>query len=320
MIMRLSLSLAMAVALATTACAREADNTQTETANIAAQSDGPTLSSAEARSLPDYDYPDAAWRDLTPENTMYVETDFGRIIVELAPEFAPAHVERMKTLSRELFYNRLVWHRVMDGFMAQGGGARNNRSHAADLPPLNSEFTIRRGGEMQISELQDRVINASSMPQIAKAGFWNGFQAGTQALAAAGLMGDGRVDSWLLHCRGAASMARTSDPNSARSQFYLTRGHANHLNAQYTVWGRIRYGQAAVDALRVGTLGETSGFEPDVIRSMRVAADLPEAQRTRVQVLDTNSTAFTSYLDTLRNRSGDLPDICDITVPTRILE
>ena len=319
MIMKLSLSLAMAVALATPAFAREAENTEVESAS-AVQPGAPTLSSAEAASLPDYDFPDAAWRDLDAENTIYVETDFGRIVVELAPEFAPNHVERMKTLSRNLFYNRLVWHRVMDGFMAQGGGAANNRAHATDLPPMNAEFTIRRGGEMQISELQDRVINARALPQIAKAGFWNGFQAGTQALAAAGLMGDGRVDSWLLHCQGAASMARTTDPNSARSQFYLTRGDANHLNAQYTVWGRIRYGQAAVDALRVGTLGETVGFEPDVIRSMRVAADLPEAQRTRVQVLDTNSTAFTTYLDTLRNGSGELPDVCDITVPTRILE
>lgn len=317
MIKHLSLSLALSLGLATAACAREADTGQSSDPDMVTLVEEDAAAPAAAAA---FDFPEEAWRDLDPENTLYIETPHGRIVVELAPEFAPNHVERMKTLAREHFYDFLVWHRVIDGFMAQGGGARGNPNHRAELPSLNAEFTVRRGAELPVSELQDRVINPSNIPQSAKAGFWHGFPVGTQTLAAAALTGDGRVNSWLLHCRGAAAAARTNDPNSAGSQFYITRGNAEHLNAMYTSWGRVRAGQDAVDALRVGTLGQDPGFIPDTIDSMRVAADLPESERTRVQVVDTETAAFTEYLNSLRDAAGALPDVCEIPVPTRILE
>lgn len=313
MIKHLPLSIALALGLAAAACAREADTGQSAIDTVVQDEAGAGGAAAFA-------FPDTAWRDLDPENTLYIETPRGRIVVEMAPEFAPTHVERMRTLARAHFYDFLVWHRVIDGFMAQGGGARGNPNHRTDLPDMNGEFTVRRGAELPISELQDRVINPSEIPQSAKAGFWHGFPAGTQTLAVAGLTADGRINSWLLHCTGAAAMARTSDPNSAGSQFYITRGNAEHLNAIYTAWGRVRAGQDAVDALRVGTLGQNPGFIPDTIDSMRVAADLPEAERTHVQVVDTESPAFAEYLNSLRDAAGALPDVCEIPVPTRILE
>lgn len=315
MIKHLSLSLALTIGLATAACAREAESGQAADAALAT-----LVQDESANADAGFEFPDDAWRDLDPENTLYIETPHGRVVVELAPEFAPAHVERMKTLARAQFYDFLVWHRVIDGFMAQAGGARGNPNHRTELPSLAGEFTVRRSAEVSISELQDRVVNPGSIPQSAKAGFWQGFPAGTQTLAVAALTGDGRVDSWLLHCTGAAAMARTSDPNSAGSQFYITRGNAEHLNADYTVWGRVRAGQAAIDAIRVGTLGQDDGFVPDTIDSMRVAADLPEAERSHVQVVDTDSAAFTAYLNSLRDAAGALPDVCEIPVPTRILE
>lgn len=325
MIMRLSLSMALAAGLATSACAREgADNEEVE---INVGSDGVsverTVQDADAGtggSAPGYAFPDDAWRDVDQAKTLYISTDHGQVVVELAPEFAPTHVDRMQTLAQQQFYDFLVWHRVIDGFMAQGGGSRSNPNHRAELPPMQAEFTVRRGPEMEISELQDRVVNPRSVPQSAKAGFWNGFPAGTQTLALAGLTGDGQVQSWLLHCEGAASMARTSDPNSAGSQFYITRDHADHLNATYTVWGRVRYGQDAVNAIRVGTLGQDVGFQPDVIRSMRVGTDVPEEERIALQVVDTDHAAFSAYLDTLRNAAGELPDVCDIPVPSRVVD
>ena len=319
MIKQLSFSIALALGLATAACARDAETAQSSDASIATLVQDETGASVGA-DVASFEFPDDAWRDLDPENTLYIETPHGRIVVEMAPEFAPNHVERMKTLARDQFYDFLVWHRVIDGFMAQGGGARGNPNHGTDLPLLEAEFNTRRGAELPISELQNRVINPGNGTQSARAGFWHGFPAGTQTIAAAALTGDGQVNSWLLHCTGAAAMARTSDPNSAGSQFYLTRGNAEHLNAIYTVWGRVRVGQDAVDAMRVGTLGQDPGFVPDTIDSMRVAADLPEDERTHVQVIDTDSTAFTAYLDSLRNAAGELPDVCEIPVPTRILE
>lgn len=319
MIMRLSLSTALALALTATACAREAE-TETETSTESAAASAASAAAAttvQEEAVPAYDFPEDAWRDLDPENTLYIETDHGRIVVELAPEFAPAHVDRMKSLARERFYDFLVWHRVIDGFMAQGGGSRANANHRADLPGLQAEFTVQRGPELDIPELMDRQVSPS-IPQIGKAGFWNSFPAGTQPIAQSMITATGQVASWLLHCQGAAAMARTNDPNSAGSQFYITRGDAEHLNASYTVWGRVRYGQDAVNNIAVGTYQQDPGFTPDLIRSMRVEADLPEAERTNVQVVDTDHPSFAAYLETLRDASGALPDVCAIDIPTRV--
>ena len=315
MIMRLSFATLASLALATTACARETETA--ETSEIETESSAAATVSQAASVAPAFDFPEDAWRDLDPENTLYIETTHGRVVVELAPEFAPAHVERMKTLARDQFYDFLVWHRVIDGSMAQAGGSRSNPSHRTDLPSLQAEFTVQRGPELSLSELMPRQVSPS-LPQIGQAGFWNSFPAGTQPIAQAMITATGQVQSWLLHCQGAAAMARTSDPNSAGSQFYITRGDAEHLNATYTVWGRVRHGQEAVDAIEIGTLFETEGFTPDVIRSMRVEADIAEGERTNVQVVDSNHPSFNAYLDSLRDASGALPDVCEIDIPTRI--
>lgn len=324
----------MALTFATTACA---DNAATDdNGSVDAASSSETVSSAAASlaastpaavqdesaqdAAPDFAFPESAWRTVDVEDTLYIDTDHGMIVIELAPEFAPLHVERMTTLARSNFYDFLVWHRVIDGFVAQGGGSRANPNHGTDLPNVPGEFTIRRGPEMEISELQMRTVNPRQDPRDAPAGFWNGFPAGTSPIVQASITGDGQVDSWLLHCTGAASMARTNDPNSAGSQFYITRGNAEHLNTQYTVWGRVRHGQDAVDSIAVGTMGENLGFTPDTIRSMRVGSDLPEDERLQIEVVDTTSAAFADYLDSLRNADGELPDVCDIPVPTRVTE
>ncbi len=326
MIMRLTLSTALALALTTAACAREAD-TETEANAAAAASAAATVQDAEtadgmaaADTAPAWDFPDDAWRDVDPEDMLYIETDHGMVVVEMAPEFAPNHVARMRRLAQERFYDFLVWHRVIEDFMAQGGGSRSNPGHAADVEGLEAEFTIRRMGEPVVTEIQDRMINPRALPQMAKAGFWDGFPAGTQTAALASITGDGMVQSWLLHCRGAAAAARTSDPNSARSQFYITTGNPEHLNAQYTSWGRVRYGMDAVDQIAVGSAMDDPDFRPDSIRSMRTGDELPEEERMHIQVIDTDGEAFADYLDTLRDDAGNLPDICEIDVPTRIVE
>jgi cyclophilin family peptidyl-prolyl cis-trans isomerase len=318
-IMRFTLSASLALALTTAACARETTADTTE-ADASAASAVSTAAAQETAPAPQWDLPADAWRTADQEDLLYIETDHGMVIVEMAPEFAPNHVARMRTLAQERFYDFLVWHRVIDGFMAQGGGARSNPGHAADVDGLQAEFTLRRSGEPVVTELQDRMINPRSLPQMAKAGFWDGFPAGTQTAALAAITGDGQVQSWLMHCRGAAAAARTGDPNSARSQFYITRGNPEHLNAQYTSWGRVRVGQEAVDAIAVGSAMDDPDFRPDNIRSMRTGDELPAGEQVTIEVADTDSAAFAAYLDTLRDPSGNLPDICDITVPTRIIE
>lgn len=319
MIMRFTLSASLALALTAAACARDVDTSSSD-GDIPARSVAMAASVQDVAQAPQWDLPEDAWRTADQEDLVYIDTDHGLVIVEMAPEFAPNHVARMRSLVQERFYDFLVWHRVIDGFMAQGGGSRTNPGHAAEVEGLAAEFTVRRSGEPVVTELQDRVINPGALPQSAKAGFWDGFHAGTQTSALAAITGDGQVQSWLLHCRGAAAAARTSDPNSARSQFYITRGNAEHLNAQYTVWGRVRVGQAAIDAIAVGSAMDDPGFRPDNIRSMRTGDELPAEDQVTIQIADTDSAAFAAYLDTLRDTSGNLPDICDITVPTRIME
>lgn len=329
---------ASALVLSVSACAEsETADTETETSSEASTSEtavsvqdagsqdaGPDAEPAPQGGAMDAviaSAPQSAWRTVDADNLLRITTTEGVVWVELAEAFAPAHTARMRELARSDWFDFKVWHRVLDGFMAQGGGALDNPSVAAPTAPIQAEFTIRRDpGEIEVTELQERVVNPRADTSRVQAGFWNGFPAGTQASAAAAIMGDGRVSSWLLHCDGAAAMARTADPNSGNAQFYIVRGSAEHLNAQYTVWGKVRDGLDVVYDLNEGTLGETPGFSPSFIEDISVASDLPQAERATIEVMDTTSDAFTGYLDALRNAGGELPDICEIDVPVRVSE
>lgn len=322
------LSCVSALALAATACADTSDAEAEAIVASTQEASGSRYARDGIPSGPDAarqiiaDAPEAAWRTVDPDNLLVISTRHGDIWIELAPEFAPNHVARIRELVAEGFYDGKVWHRVIEGFMAQGGGAADNPGLAADVAPLQAEFLIqRRPEEMMLSELQDRPVNPRENNMTARAGFWQGFPSSTVPAGQAFIREDGVVESWLLHCRGAAAMARTNDPNSARSQFYITRAHATHLEAVYTVWGRVRAGQDAVQAIRVGTMGETMGFRPDFIMSARIASELPESERLTIQVFDTDTPDFAVYLDALRQANRDrLPDVCDIEIPVRITE
>src|SRR5215212_6486084 len=133
-----------------------------------------------------------------PENTLILETTKGRVVIELRPDLAPGHVERIKTLARQGFYDGVVFHRVIDGFMAQTGDPTGTGSGGSDLPDLKAEF--------------------SDVP----------------------------------FTRGIIGMARTSDPDSANSQFFIMYGEASSLNGQYTVLGQVVDGMNAVDAIKKG--------------------------------------------------------------------
>lgn len=149
------------------------------------------------------------------ENTLLLETSKGSVVIEMYPDVAPKHVERIKELARENFYDGIVFHRVIDGFMAQVGCPLGTGTGGSDKPDLAQEF--------------------NETP----------------------------------HKRGTCSMARTMDPNSANSQFFICFGDQGFLDGQYTVWGQVIDGMDAVDALKKGEPVQ----DPDQILSMRVAAD-----------------------------------------------
>jgi cyclophilin family peptidyl-prolyl cis-trans isomerase len=150
------------------------------------------------------------------ENTLILETTKGKVTIELKPEVAPNHCARIKELAREGFYDGIVFHRVIDGFMAQCGCPQGTGMGGSDKPDLAQEFNPEP------------------------------------------------------HVRGTCSMARTNDPNSANSQFFICFEPSGFLDRQYTVWGQVTEGMDAIDQLKKGEPVR----DPDSIISMKVAADL----------------------------------------------
>ena len=301
------------------ACAEAETDAETATQEAAAQSQAPAVEPA----LPGADIianaPDSAWRTVDAEDLVHLVTNKGDVWIEIQDEFTPNHAARVREMAETNWLDWKVFHRVIDGFMAQGGGAVDNPNIQAPFDPLIAEFGIRRDpNALPVNEIQER--RATERGPMAQAGFWNGFPVGTQPSALAGIVADGRVESWLLHCDGAAAMARTNDPNSATAQFYIVRGQAEHLNTQYTVWGKVRQGQDVVESLNVGTQGQTLGFRPDIIEEFELATQMEDAPT--VQVMDTNSPSFNAYLEALAasRDNGRLPDICSIDVPVRVLD
>jgi peptidylprolyl isomerase len=158
-----------------------------------------------------------------PENTVFLDLTYGRVVIELRPDLAPQHVERVKALIARRFYDGTPFHRVIEGFMAQGGDPTGRGTGGSDLPNLPAEFS-----------------------QPARARF----------------------------VRGIIGAARTSDPNSANSQFFIMFAPAPNLDGQYTIWGRVVSGMEHVDRIRRGTGGNgVVTSNPDRIVRMRLATD-----------------------------------------------
>src|ERR1700759_610284 len=156
-----------------------------------------------------------------PENTLILELKSGPVVITLRPDLAPNHVERIKDLTRKGFYDGVVFHRVIPGFMAQTGDPTGTGAGGSDLPDLKAEFSNEK------------------------------------------------------HNRGTVSPARTANPNSANSQFFICFDDAPWLDRQYSVWGEVVEGMDHVDAIKKGgghNNGAISGDPGKVIKG-RVAAD-----------------------------------------------
>ncbi len=151
-----------------------------------------------------------------PENTIYLDLKDGRVVIELLPEVAPQHVERIKTLARDGFYDGIVFHRVIPGFMAQTGDPTGTGMGGSMLDDVKAEFS--------------------------------------------------KTESFT---RGTLGAARSQNPNSANSQFFINFSDNHFLNGQYTVYGRVIEGMEHVDAI---TRGEPPA-NPDKMISVKVAAD-----------------------------------------------
>ena len=162
-----------------------------------------------------------------PENTILIELKGGTVTIELLPDVAPKHAERMKELARAGAYDNVAFHRVIEGFMAQTGDVQ----HAN----MEKDYNPRMAGTGS-SDLPDLPAEFSKLP----------------------------------HDRGTLGAARSANPNSANSQFFINFNDNHFLNGQYTVYGRVVEGMEHVDAI---TRGEPPMY-PDQMISMKVAADV----------------------------------------------
>ena len=250
---------------------------------------------------PKLDPPAASdYRTVDPQNLLVINTTKGRVLVEMIPEIAPLSVARIKELAHEHFYDGLTFHRVVPGFMAQGGDPKGDGTGDSPKPNVGPEFSFRRDSATPYVSIS------------AKAGVEEGF---VKSMAVRGqtselmvMTADGKVNDWGLWCEGVAGMARTNDPGSANSQIFLMLGYSEALEQKYTPWGRVVDGQEVVRALKAGE----PVIDPDKMTSVRVASDLPPDQQPKVQVVD----AASPWAKIAMKYAGD---VCALELPAKIV-
>jgi peptidylprolyl isomerase len=269
--------------------------------------------------------PADVWRDVAPDNLVLIDTKYGETAVELAPEFAPNHVARLRALIRAHFYDGLSFYRVIDGFVAQGGigeGTASTKDHpkeAVDLdkkwPPLKEEFDRPMSG-LTFTPLGNADLFA---PEV---GHVNGFPVGRDPK-------EGRA--WILHCPGAFAFARDNDADTATTEFYIVIGEApRRLDRQLTAFGRVVDGMQYLQKLNRGDPAVDNGVIDDVSRRdaiirMRLASDIPAGERPHYQVMRTDSDAFAAEKAKKRNpapefyhrKPSGILDICLMPPPVQ---
>jgi cyclophilin family peptidyl-prolyl cis-trans isomerase len=255
----------------------------------------------------------AEWRALDPENTLYMDFPEGRVVIEMAPQFAPSHVANVKALSREGFFTNGAVTRVQDNFVTQWAQAADPaRPPKAGVEKLNAEFTLPRAAIVNFDILPDPDTYADEV------GFINGMTAARDA------------DSvWLTHCYGMVGVGRENDENSGGgTELYVIIGHSpRNLDRQLTMLGRVVQGMEIMSAFPRGT-GEAGFYKTPAeyrrFADIKVAADVPASQRTNLEVMRTDSASFATLVNSRRWRKDDFYKqpvgrigLCNVTVPVR---
>ncbi|HEX6200452.1 MAG TPA: peptidylprolyl isomerase [Thermoanaerobaculia bacterium] len=262
------------------------------------------------------------WRALDPERTLYVELPGGRVVIELAPEFAPRHVENVVKLAREGYFDGLAVLRSQENYVVQWGdpkageeGARAMRTGKAGLAAeFDRPIARDGGGDLPFTALPDGDVYA---PEV---GFTLGFPVARDRAA-------GRT--WLAHCYAMVGAGRgdTADSGSG-AELYVVIGHSpRHLDRNVTLLGRVVRGMEVLSTLPRGT-GALGFYEDPAehvpVRSVKVAADLPAAERTPLELLRTDTATFEAWIASRRHRReswfldpvGRI-ELCNVPLPVR---
>ena len=257
----------------------------------------------------------ADWRRADPQDTLYIDLAAGRVIIELAPRFAPRHVTNIKALVREKFFDGLPVARVQDNFVAQWGDVDKTRPTENALRKLPDERVVA----------WDRALPLVKLPDVdgyaAGTGWLDGFPVGYDARPS------GQV--WMAHCYGVLGVGREDWPDTGSgAELYVVIGQApRQLDRNIVVAGRVLRGMELLASLPRGT-GALGFYEkPEqrtLIQRARIAADLPESERTALEVLRTDTPLFARYVESRRNRRDTWyihpaghTDVCNISLPVR---
>jgi peptidylprolyl isomerase len=244
----------------------------------------------------------ADWRDPDAANTMVIDTNKGRIVLELYPTIAPLSVARLETLTRNHTYDGLNFFRVIDGFMDQTGDPMNTGEGGSSLPDIKAEFHFKIAPGFAVVAHPEGGGDA---------GFIGVMPVLSQPAALAALTTDGRVEASVLFCPGVVGIARANAPDSGNSQFFLMRGTKFELDEKYTALGRVIAGQDVVNNIKPGEPPEPPR---DRMIKVQMLADMAPADRPNVKVIDTKSAYFAALAKNEKAAKGDGFSPCDVTV------
>ncbi len=260
------------------------------------------------------------WRPLDPDNTLYLELNSRRVVIELASDFAPAHVANIKLLAHERYWDGLAVIRVNDNYVVQLADPNaekpdQKRKIKSAKETLPAEFDRLIEASLPFNALPDKDVYAKSV------GFTNGFPVARDEE-------DGRT--WLVHTYGAVSAGRdTSVDSGGGSELTVVIGHApRQLDRNVTVIGRVRQGIEVLSSLPRGD-GDL-GFQENpvmLIESVRRASEVPDAERTHLEVLRTDTPLFLQLIESRKNRyeewfhrpAGHV-EIGNVPVPVRLMK
>jgi peptidylprolyl isomerase len=260
--------------------------------------------------------PAADWAPLDPENTAYFDLPSGRVVLRLAPEFAPAHVANIRALLRAHFFDGLAVVRVQDNYVTQWGDAESKHDHG-DIRPLLPDEYFRSLSGLPFTALPDRDAYA---PQT---GFSDGFPVARDPA---------KARAWLTHCYGMVGVGRDMPPdNGSGEELYTVIGHApRHLDRNLAVVGRIVQGIELLSALprgsgALGFYDQDKGEKSLPFTHARLVSDLPANERLPLEMLKTDSPTFRHLIDLRRNRreaffvepTGHI-DVCNVPLPVRL--
>ncbi len=234
------------------------------------------------------------WRMVDPEDLVVMDVVHGRVLIELAPAFAPKHSERFRALVRARFYDGQSFYRVVDGFVAQGGIGEfeNSERKVSQWPPLKAEFDRIIGDDVTFTPMGSPDLFADEVGHV------DGFPVGRDRV-------EGRM--WLLHCPGAVAMARDNDPDTGDTEFYIPIGHApRQLDRNLTVFGRVLEGMQYLQKLNRGDAKVEGGVIQDAAKRDRIlrvqmAADMDIDERPCIEVMNTLSATFEDLKTRRRN-------------------